>query len=435
MTDSRRDAVDAETRAWQCEQMVNGHADAATRSAWLAAVAQEPALKTTFSEQHRMHRLLAVALARPTGQTVAAHAIRLAANARHSQRQHAVRTIVQRWRRHRRRPLVATAAAAAAVLVATLLIWNHASYPALATAPVNVGFAIDVAEGTVLRDGGGHIIHAHTVALDAELHADGPWRLRSSDGLVDIELTGNSYLRVLDDRVVAVERGLATIAVQPGVDPPWRFPTPHADLRILGTRFVVTVEATRSRLAVIAGSVVFQPHGHDAVIVTAGSSAQAEDPRSLIWQALPERTHVEGWTAGSLRSLTGPFGRSAFHATALPRAWGTHAIGVAFAAGDVELVVTPQRARILADVWLPLSGDGTLTVQGWDRRAGHNVQAVLRDLPRGQWIAIEVPIADFRPVAPEAAPPSERPLQTVMFVADGDDPTQFWVTRARIFLP
>jgi ferric-dicitrate binding protein FerR (iron transport regulator) len=58
--------------------------------------------------------------------------------------------------------------------------------------------------------------------------------------------------------------------------------SPHAEIRVLGTRFEVTVEGAATRLGVEEGRVSFRPSGgKDPVFVTAGQSAIAETGRPV----------------------------------------------------------------------------------------------------------------------------------------------------------
>lgn len=390
---------------------------------------QEPAAREMLATV-RMHRLLTVALAGQSAQTIARHAIELATVARPVQRQRAVGATMHRLRRHRWRRYAFMATAAA--LVIGVGFWS--TVRASSTSPVLIVTAAP-AGGTVC-DSQGQPLAGSGIPVGGSLRGNGRWELSSPDRRVTLSASGASRLAMLDATTVRLEQGELRVSATSGGSDLWRFVTPHAEARIIGTRFTLTVTDDATGLAVTNGVVSFLPNGGEAFPVAAGASSLAECQTRPLWLAAHPSETVPDGNVGTARILPGPDQRSGFCGEVLPQEDGTNDVAVAFAAPEGRpLAELPPGSRIVADLWLDPSTTEALTVQGWDLDAGQNYQIHMPDPPRGRWFSLNVPIADLAPVFPERAHGPLRRPRALMFVINGDQTGALWVARARLLAP
>ena len=392
---------------------------------------RDPAAKELLATV-RMHRLLTVALGGQSAQTIARHAIDLAAVAGAEQRHRAVGATMHRLRRHRWRGYVAMATAA--VLIVGLSVWlieGAASPPA---APALIVTAAPAA-GKIWNLQG-QPLTGSVLPVGGTLSGSGEWELRSPDQRATLSVSGATRLAMIDATTVRLDHGELSVSVTSGGPAIWRFITPHAEARIIGTRFTLTVTDAATGLAVAEGIVSFQPTGGEAFPVAAGGSALTESPAQRLWLAANFSEAVPDWSVATDRILPGPDQRMGFCGVVPQQSTEPSYVGVAFAGpGGRPLAEVPPGSSIAADVWLDPGTSKPLTVQLWDLDAGQNFQTFLPDLPRGCWLSIHVPIADLKPVFPERAPGPLRRPRALMFALPGNKAGQLWVTRARLLAP
>ncbi len=291
------------------------------------------------------------------------------------------------------------------------------------------------AAGTI-RDSQGQPLAGSVLPVGGSLSGSGRWELSSPDQRVTLSVSGDSRLAMADPTTVRLDQGELTASVPSGGSAPWPFVTPHAEARINGARFTLTVTDGATELAVAAGIVSFQPTGGEAFPVAAGASSLAESPARRLWYAAPPyETHPDR-SVGTARILSGPDQRSGFRGVVLNQEDTTSDVAVAFASADGRpLAELPPGSRLAADLWLDPGTSGPVTVQGWDLDPGLTYQIALSNLPRGSWFSLNVPIADFRPVFPERTNGPLRRPRVLMFVVAGDQTGAVWVARARLLTP
>ena len=414
------------------ERVLSGtHADGDVAQWRSLQASQDPAAKELLATV-RMHRLLTVALGGQSAQTIARHAIDLAAVARAEQRHQAVGATMHRLRWHRWRRYVAMATAAVLIIgMGFWLIEKAASPPSVPALVVTAA----PAAGTIWNPQG-QPLTGSVIPIGGSLSGSGQWELRSPDQRVTLSVSGATRLVMIDATTVRLDQGELSVSVTSGGPAPWRFVTPHAEARIIGTRFTLTVTDGATGLAVAAGIVSFQPTGGEAFPVAAGGSSLAELPAQRLWLAANFSEAVPEWSLATDRILSGPDQRLGFCGEVPQQTDEPSYVGVAFAApGGRALAEVPPGSSIAADVWLDPRTSKPLTVQLWDLDAGQNYQTFLPDLPRGRWLSIQVPIAVLKPVFPERAHGPLRRPRALMFAVAGDKAGQLWVTRARLLAP
>ena len=318
-------------------------------------------------------------------------------------------------------------------------LWLILAQPAVADPQVSAGdgFVIEAApaDGRV-HDADGRALTTARVPVGGSLRGAGPWQLRSADGRVLLRVSGDSHLAVPESTVLRIERGEVHAEVQSGSPSPWRFSSPHADVRIRGTAFSLRVAERDTSLSVTAGVVEFQPVHQPAFPVRAGVTTHAEGADRVIWAPSDPRQLMPDWDYGSRGCVPAPDERQAFRGEAAPPAWGPPGSVVCFATADGEgLAAVPSGSRVAADLWIDPQMRGAVTVQGWELDARQNFQVFLTDLPRGRWVSVLVSVDDLKPVEPAPSVGPWRRPRTLLFMVGGSQSHGLWVARPRLLAP
>ncbi|MDA3963334.1 MAG: FecR domain-containing protein [Planctomycetota bacterium] len=138
--------------------------------------------------------------------------------------------------------------------------------------------------------------------LDAGAWVHGPARIALRDGSL-IQLQAGCRWQLQADNRQWVALGSMAIVAQPQrPELPMTIATPHAEMRVVGTRFRVTVEAAASSLAVDEGQVAWQLPGGAVDLVQAGGERRSDAmPSGQSALGAPEPGSVEAievlWSA------------------------------------------------------------------------------------------------------------------------------------------
>jgi len=259
------------------EELLAWHAvDALTpaQSQELAIALADPAAAAAFRDAARFHRLLAAALSAPSAPDLAARVEVILHSRRASQRSRTATGILQRLSRRRR---LVVAAVAALVLLGVVL----------------AGFSFAARRGVegpvVVEDGAGVVIERQgQPSTDLRLRIGDRLRtaagatavLRYEDG-TRLALSQDATCVVDGAKALALDHGRleAAVAHQPA-GTALVVHTPQAEVIVVGTRFILAVDAARTLLTVSQGVVRMVPHGGSTASgpmeVAAGAQAEAD---------------------------------------------------------------------------------------------------------------------------------------------------------------
>lgn len=184
--------------------------------------------------------------------------------------------------------------------------------------------------------------------------ADGTVLWLNTDTAIDVDYTAEQrQLRLLRGEILIVTAHGRDTLTGTGAPRPFSVLTPHGELRPLGTRFSVQLDATHTRLAVFGGAVAIQPRqaGAATLTVTAGQQARFDAAGAMPPVTLPG--HADAWRDGMLvasdmplATLLAELGR---HATARLSCDPTLAdlrISGSYPLDDIDRVVTTLAASL-----------------------------------------------------------------------------------------